>query len=88
MLCKFTIVLIVLDHCKFAYHNLLLYLWPHTHGNVSLRFCIVSNNELVVLDSLEKSNNTKTQENVSVCRGLYCFATVQYVARKHGNGDQ
>ena len=41
---------------------------PHTHGNVSLHFCIVSSNELVVLHSLENSiNNTKTQGNVSVC---------------------
>ena len=28
---------------------------PRTHGNVFLRFCIVSSNELVVLDSLENS---------------------------------
>ena len=42
-----------------------------TYGNVFLRFCIVSSNELVVLDSLENSilNSTKTQENVSVCTG-------------------
>ena len=32
---------------------------PRTHGNVFLRFCIVSSNKLV--------NNTKTQGNVSVC---------------------
>ena len=28
---------------------------PRIHGNVFLRFCIVSSNELVVLDSLENS---------------------------------
>ena len=28
---------------------------PRTHGNVFLRFCIVSSNELDVLDSLENS---------------------------------
>ena len=28
---------------------------PRTHGNVFMRFCIVSSNELVVLDSLENS---------------------------------
>ena len=33
---------------------------PRTHGNVFLRFCIVSSNELVVLDSLE---NSKQYEN-------------------------
>ena len=38
-----------------------------THGNVSLRFCIVSSNELVVLDSLEKSKQYKNAGNVSVC---------------------
>ena len=32
---------------------------PRTHGNVSLRFCIVSSNELVVLDSLENSKQYK-----------------------------
>ena len=32
---------------------------PVTHGNVSLRFCIVSSNELVVLDSLENSKQYK-----------------------------
>ena len=32
---------------------------PHTHGNVFLRFCIVSSNELVVLDSLENSKQYK-----------------------------
>ena len=36
------------------------YLRPRTHGNVFLRFCIVSSNELVVLDSLE---NSKQYEN-------------------------
>ena len=30
-----------------------------THGNVFLRFCIVSSNELVVLDSLENSKQYK-----------------------------
>ena len=32
---------------------------PRTHGNVFLRFCIVSSNELVVLDSLENSKQYK-----------------------------
>ena len=32
---------------------------PRTNGNVSLRFCIVSSNELVVLDSLENSKQYK-----------------------------
>ena len=34
-------------------------LWPRTHGNVFLRFCIVSSNELVVLDSLRYSKQYK-----------------------------
>ena len=37
-----------------------------THGNVFMRFCIVSSNELVVSIPLRIVNNTKTQENVSV----------------------
>ena len=37
-----------------------------THGNVFMRFCIVSSNELVVSIPLRTVNNTKTQENVSV----------------------
>ena len=32
---------------------------PRTHGNVFLRFCIVSSDELVVLDSLENSEQYK-----------------------------
>ena len=32
---------------------------PRTHGNVFGRFCIVSSNELVVLDSLENSKQYK-----------------------------
>ena len=32
---------------------------PLTHGNVFLRFCIVSSNELVVLDSLDNSKQYK-----------------------------
>ena len=32
---------------------------PRTHGNVFLRFCIISSNELVVLDSLENSKQYK-----------------------------
>ena len=36
-----------------------LELGPRTHGNVFLRFCIVSSNELVVLDSLENSKQYK-----------------------------
>ena len=32
---------------------------PPTHGNVSLDFCIVSSNELVVLDSLQNSKPYK-----------------------------
>ena len=32
---------------------------PRKHGNVFLRFCIVSSNELVVLDSLENSKQYK-----------------------------
>ena len=35
-----------------------------THGNVFLRFCIVSSNELVVLDSLE---NSKQYKNAGKC---------------------
>ena len=35
------------------------WLRPRTHGNVFLRFCIVSSNELVVLDSLENSKQYK-----------------------------
>ena len=47
---------------------IIVILRPRTHGNVFLRFCIVSSNELVVLDSREKTIQ-KTQENVSVCTG-------------------
>ena len=38
-----------------------LYIWyrPRTHGNVFLRFCMVSSNELIVLDSLENSKQYK-----------------------------
>ena len=36
-----------------------IFLRPRTHGNVFLRFCIVSSNELVVLDSLEDSKQYK-----------------------------
>ena len=32
---------------------------PRTHGNVFLRFCIVSSNKLVVLDSLENGKQYK-----------------------------
>ena len=32
---------------------------PRTHRNIFLRFCIVSSNELVVLDSLENSKQYK-----------------------------
>ena len=32
---------------------------PRTHGNVFLRFCIVSSHVLVVLDSLENSKKYK-----------------------------
>ena len=34
-------------------------MWLRTHGNVSLRFCIVLSNELVVLDFLENSKQYK-----------------------------
>ena len=36
---------------------------PRTHVNVSLRFCIVWNNELVVLDSIENSKQYKNSRN-------------------------
>ena len=44
---------------------------PRTHGNVSLRFCIVSSNELVVLDCLENSKQyEKRRETFPCVRGL------------------
>ena len=39
--------------------SLWCFLRPRTHGNVSLRFCIVSSDELVVLDSLENGKQYK-----------------------------
>ena len=36
---------------------------PRTHGNVFLLFSIVSSNELVVLDSLENSEQYKNAGN-------------------------
>ena len=36
-----------------------IYFGPCTHRNVYLRFCIVPNNELVVIDSLENSKQYK-----------------------------
>ena len=44
---------------NFEYYNENWNLRPRTHGNVFLRFCIVSSNELVVLDSLENSKQYK-----------------------------
>ena len=50
---------------------LLFGLRPRTHGNVFLRFCIVSSNELVVLDSLENSKQYKKRRKTFLCvRGL------------------
>ena len=42
-----------------SYYVILYRFRPRTHGNVFLRFCIVSSNELVVLDSLENSKQYK-----------------------------
>ena len=36
-----------------------MFIRPRTHGNVFLRFCIVSSNKLVVLDSLENIKQYK-----------------------------
>ena len=41
-----------------------LTLKPRTHGNVFLRFCIVSSNELVVLNSLENSKQYKNENEI------------------------
>ena len=63
--------------CSFAFYRGRF--WPRTRGNVFLRFCIVSSNELVVLDSLEnRVNNTKTQENVPVCTGHTIFHMTRF----------
>ena len=60
--------------------------WPRTRGNVFLRFCIVSSNELVVLDSLEnRVNNTKTQGNVSVCTFSFVVLGVIYLIAPDNN---
>ena len=55
--------------CKCAFEEINYYYYylathghtfrPRTHGNVFLRFCIVSSTELVVLDSLENSKHYK-----------------------------
>ena len=42
-----------------------LTLKPRTHGNVFLRFCIVSCNELVVLNSLENSKQYKNENEIA-----------------------
>ena len=52
-------------------YALRLTLWPRTHGNVFLRFCIVSSNELVVLDSLEYSKQYKNAGKRFRVHGAY-----------------
>ena len=55
-------------------------LGPVTHGNVFLRFCIVSSNELVVLDSLENSKQYKNAGKRFRVHGvLRLFFTYVYV---------
>ena len=44
---------------RYSIGDVNLPLRPCTHGNVFLRFCIVPNNELVVIDSLENSKQYK-----------------------------
>ena len=52
-LCKYTMITLFLAYC------FIINLRPRTHGNVFLRFYIVSSNELVVLDSIENSKQYK-----------------------------
>ena len=53
------LITILLIHIYITRNHKLICLRPRTHGNVFLRFCIVSSNELVVLDSLENSKQYK-----------------------------
>ena len=55
---------------------------PRTHRNVFLRFCIVSSNELVVLDSLE---NSKEYKNAGKRFRLYgAIGSRELVGRSRG----
>ena len=64
---------------KIVYANNCMGLWlpakgelfrPRTHGNVFLRFCILFQVMSWLFSiPLRTVNNTKTQENVSVCTG-------------------
>ena len=58
---------------KFPDHILNAWLWPRTHGNVFLRFCIVSSNELVVFDSLENSKQYKNAGKRFRVHGAYAI---------------
>ena len=54
---------------------IIVILRPRTHRNVFLRFCIVSSNELVVLDSLEKTiqKTFPCVRGISFILKLMCF---------------
>ena len=67
--CMYVCVYIYIYVC--VYVHVYVYMRPRAciHTNVFLRFCIVSSNELVVLDSFGNSKQCKTRENVSVCTG-------------------
>ena len=56
------------------------FLRPRTHGNVSLRFCIASSDELVVLDSLENGKQYKNAGKRFRVYGAYCTRLIRLVA--------
>ena len=51
----------VLPSLKYSANLFATRFGPRAHGNVYLHFCIVSSNELVVLDSLENSKQYKNE---------------------------
>ena len=62
---------------------------PRTHGNVSLRFCIVYCSQLGIENNqLIAWNNTKTQENVSVSRKRFPAFFVLFTVLKGIENNQ
>ena len=76
------------DHLLILLLSLILSnLRPLTHGNVFLCFCIVYSKQFIVLKGIENNqritwNNTKMQENVSVCTGSEFQALVRVHSSK------
>ena len=56
---------------------------PRTHGNVFLRFYIVSSNELVVLDSLENSKQYKNAGKHFRVYGALHLTAIHASTNKH-----